>query len=79
VSNRVTLGVRSGTIRVTSHLSIERRLDSESPWTEHMRLPDDTSVEYGRILMSRLEPVLPTAEHRLVYTRVETMREVLAP
>lgn len=62
---------------VESYLSIERRLDANSEWAEMLRLPGTTSVDYGRVVMGRIEPVLPTAEHRLVWTKIVTTREVV--
>jgi hypothetical protein len=59
------------------YLAIERRLDAESPWVEIMRFEDNKSVEQVRAIMERLEPVLPTAEHRIVETRVERTKTVI--
>jgi hypothetical protein len=58
-------------------LSVERRLHSFDDWKEMLRFPENTSVDYALIQMGRLVPIVPTAEHRLVETRVTTTKEVL--
>jgi hypothetical protein len=58
-------------------LSIERRLYKDSGWEFFAPLPEDTSIEYGRIQKERLQEALPDAEFRLVETRTEvTKRDV---
>lgn len=59
-------------------LGIERKLPGDDKWKEHMRLPPNTSIEYAEILMGRLEKPLPGTRYRLVGTRIEMTREVLA-
>lgn len=64
-------------VKVTGYVSTERRLDADSEWVEIVRYPEDMSIEMARNHMNRIEPVIPTAEHRLTYTRIETVKEVV--
>jgi hypothetical protein len=64
-------------VKVEGYVSVERKIGPNDSWSELHRYGEHVSIEQARRLMEMIEPVTPDTEHRLVYTRVETTKEVL--
>lgn len=63
---------------VKGWIEMERLLPGEGErWRTIHQYRPDVSIEQARQMLGMAIPVLPGTEHRLVYVRVETTREVL--